>query len=284
MVAIGFAAPEEALVEELVLRALRSTGARSVPRDRWERIDHGSANVVVLVDAVAVRVSRSPEAASVAARAQRLIDRLPPLPFELPRSLGAPVRLGGLVAIPQRRVVGASRPAGEVDAQALASVLDAFEATPLDVVEQELAEPWAFAGGRRWHASMVERAIPLLPLGSRARATRAADRLAEASVDGGSLVHGDLAGANLVWDGGRIAGVLDWDLASASDPAIDVAALATWFGWDTLGAVRPAAEITRARAVADTYPLQQLSFAILRARPQRELEPLLRRAAAAYAP
>lgn len=141
MVAIGFATPEEALVEELVLRALRSTGARSVPRDRWERIDHGSANVVVLVDAVAVRVSRSPEAASVAARAQRLIDRLPPLPFELPRSLGAPVRLGGLVAIPQRRVVGASRPAGEVDAQALASVLDAFEATPLDVVEQELAEP-----------------------------------------------------------------------------------------------------------------------------------------------
>ncbi|MDX1659113.1 MAG: phosphotransferase [Nitriliruptorales bacterium] len=41
-----------------------------------------------------------------------------------------------------------------------------------------------------------------------------------------SLVHGDLAGDNVRWRGDAVAGVRDWDLASAWDPAVDAACLA----------------------------------------------------------
>jgi aminoglycoside phosphotransferase (APT) family kinase protein len=37
-----------------------------------------------------------------------------------------------------------------------------------------------------------------------------------------AIVHGDFRMGNLVVDGGRIAGVLDWELAEAGDPLVDL--------------------------------------------------------------
>ena len=45
------------------------------------------------------------------------------------------------------------------------------------------------------------------------------------------LNHGDLAGTSVLWSGGAVVGVLDWDLASRDNPAGGIASLADWQGW-----------------------------------------------------
>jgi aminoglycoside phosphotransferase (APT) family kinase protein len=67
------------------------------------------------------------------------------------------------------------------------------------------------------------------------------------------LVHGDLAGTNLLWDGDLLVGVLDWDLAFAGDQAYDVACLADGFGWTVLKNVFDPAVIERARVYRDAF-------------------------------
>ncbi len=43
-------------------------------------------------------------------------------------------------------------------------------------------------------------------------------------------VHGDLAARNLLVEGGRLSGVIDWSDSVISDPAIDFGAIAAWAG------------------------------------------------------
>mgnify|MGYP006195292123 CR=1 FL=1 len=56
-----------------------------------------------------------------------------------------------------------------------------------------------------------------------------------------SLVHGDLAGHNMRWErsGGdwALTGILDWDLASVWDPALNPAYLSLWHGEEKLDAI-----------------------------------------------
>lgn len=108
----GFVAPADDVVDDAVARALGAAGER-VPRGGWRRVEHGSANLVVLAGRVAVRVARSADAASEALRAQRLVDALPTLPFAVPRSAGPAIddrAAGGVVAIAQERVDGEPHP------------------------------------------------------------------------------------------------------------------------------------------------------------------------------
>lgn len=93
------------------------------------------------------------------------------------------------------------------------------------------------------------------------------------------LVHGDLAGANLLWNpDGTLSGVLDWDLASASDPAIDVACLA-WFGWPTVRAITSPSTYRRARTWQAVFGLEQVSAALLADRPEPAVDAAVTRAA-----
>ncbi len=53
----------------------------------------------------------------------------------------------------------------------------------------------------------------------------------------GRLVHGDLGGSNVHFgENGKLTGVLDWDMAILSDPAIDAALVASWHGWPVVRA------------------------------------------------
>jgi hygromycin-B 4-O-kinase len=45
------------------------------------------------------------------------------------------------------------------------------------------------------------------------------------------LVHGDFGSNNLLTDGRRITGVLDWDMAAFGDPLYDVANILLWRDW-----------------------------------------------------
>ena len=83
--------------ESVELRELR-TGNKLLDRGRavsagraWEWAESGSASIVVLAEDVAVRVSRDAQSASTLMRSQSLVDALPELPFQVPRSMGPPV-------------------------------------------------------------------------------------------------------------------------------------------------------------------------------------------------
>jgi aminoglycoside phosphotransferase (APT) family kinase protein len=109
----------------------------------------------------------------------------------------------------------------------------------------------------------------------RQRAEAELARVAAVNPAGIALVHGDLGGANLLWDaapsGPRLTGILDWDEAHLGSPAEDVASLAATFGWSLAerlmdvppggawsGAAGSAgAVLADARAIAATFALQQ---------------------------
>jgi aminoglycoside phosphotransferase (APT) family kinase protein len=84
---------------------------------------------------------------------------------------------------------------------------------------------------------------------------------------GDALVHEDLGGDNLRWDLAgpqpRLTGVLDWDGACLGSQSADLASLAATYGWQIVGKVaglRPGAgraDLSRARAIAATFALQQ---------------------------
>lgn len=89
-----------------------------------------------------------------------------------------------------------------------------------------------------------------------------------------SLVHGDLAGHNMRWqrEGGawRLTGILDWDLATVWDPALNPAYLALWHGEEKLEDIaRDAAEARRARVWLGAMALESLYDASLREGPGR---------------
>lgn len=277
-----FVAPPDEVVTGLVADVLRAAGESDDPT-RWRRIEHGSANLVILAGRVAVRVSRTPAAAAEAVRAQRLIDLLPPLPFALPRSVAAPAHAGQIVAIAQERVAGEPHPSGSGDGAQLRRLLDAVREVPLAPLAPHLAHRDAYLGGGAWRGILTDRVIPLLDPAARVRARAAADALAALDAAPELFTHGDLAGANVMWSGGAVSAVIDWDLAAADDESKDVAALATWHGWNALAGIVPSETLARARTIAATYPLQLVSFAVVGARPQAEIDRAVARANNRYA-
>lgn len=125
---------------------------------------------------------------------------------------------------------------------------------------------------------MTGQAIPLLEPAARASARRIADALAQLDPVPPALNHGDLAGSNVLWSGGRVTGVLDWDLTAADDPAEDTASLGNWHGWGAIAQAAPAEVLRRAAAFRDSFPLQLLCHAIATGRPRDELARALARA------
>lgn len=272
-----FVRPQQGLLDELVGASLTSAGVKA-PRHSWAWIETGSSHVVVLAGDAAVRVARSPETSAMTIRTQLLVDALPPLPFDVPRSLTPATSIDGITAIASRRITGDPKSAGSAEPGQLRVLLDAIHSVELDPVRALLNRPRSYSGGEGWYSIMTEQAVPLLPERVRDAALRVAD--AVASLDPGAVMlnHGDLAGANILWDGGRISGVLDWDLASADDPADDLAAVAGWFGWGAVGAFATPADIRRATVFHDSFALQALCFSLVNHRPDEEVDRAVERA------
>lgn len=273
----SYASPTSAAVQGAAGAALEAAG-RTANRSTWTLVEHGSANVVILTEDAAVRVARSSLAAAESRRAQQLVDALPELPFSVPRSLGPAVEVDGVTAIVQARVDGSPHEPGSGDPSALADLLNALKSVSVDPLSSALSVPRAFMGGSTWHERMHSDVIPLLTPGVQNEAKRRVDALAELPPGERTLTHGDLAGTNVLWRKGKVAGVLDWDLASADDAAEDIASLASWHGWASIASVTSTDERRRARVFAATHVLQPIAFAIIQGRPSTEIQRAVERA------
>lgn len=256
---------------------LRSIATRLLPGiDLTDStVASGQFHEVLLIPGVAaVRVARRPAAAAELPRRARLLDRLARLglPFAVPVPISDVTDIDGTRAAAVSWIDGAPLARGVGDSAQLRALLDALHEVDAAAIGEVLDVPHAYAGRERWERVLRDAAIPLLPLDLRAAATARVDAACALEPVPPSLVHGDLGGENLRWDGaGRLSGVLDWDLAAPFDPAVDAACLA-WHGGDAIERAVDPLMLDRARVWAAVFGVEQLASAICNAEPPAVLE------------
>ncbi len=247
------------------------------PQARWAGgtlTEQGSAYRVAISAAdaagerVAIRFGRAPEAADALARMARLHPLLTeplgragiavPLPLGpvQPSALGPAMAFSFLAggphphyrANPGEFAAGGDDPA--VTVPALVDLLAAFGRVELNSVRPELAPPYSYRGP--WTDTKVATVLGFVAehaptlVAPASRIVRGVRERPEGFGGTVGLVHGDLAGQNMRWnaDFTAVTGLLDWDLASAWDPAINLMQLSLWHGPTLVPAVAGALEET----------------------------------------
>jgi aminoglycoside phosphotransferase (APT) family kinase protein len=200
-------------------------------------------DVVQLPGRAVVKVARGLAAQHLGRRAA-LLDALAgaDLPFAVPRPLGEVVSIGEASAavalswVPGEPALAGGGGAQRVEQlQLLLAAVAGVDVSADSPVGRHLDVPHAYAGRERW-AELMAQVVAMLPDEVRGDGEARLRTALELPPVAPSLVHGDLAGHNLRWNAdGTLAGVIDWDLASAWDPAVDLGCLA-WFGWDAVDA------------------------------------------------
>jgi aminoglycoside phosphotransferase (APT) family kinase protein len=189
----------------------------------WGRawLESGVEHVVVVApEAGVVRISRVPGSRAVMERRVGLLSELgrAGLRFAVPVPLSGVAVVDGYAAVALSWVPGEPGRGGDAGPAALRGLLAALRQAGIGGLGSVLARPHGYAGGERWAELMAE-AITRLPPDVRGEARRRLGEAVALPAVPPSLVHGDLAGANLRWaPDGRLLGVLDWDWASAWDP------------------------------------------------------------------
>jgi len=183
------------------------------------------------------------------------------LPFATPTPLAPVAYCGNRAAVALSWVQGGPPP-HPPGAAALSGLLEALSSIEAAGLAGLLDAPHAYAGRGRWEHLMLHVVPDRLPGRLRVEAVQRVARAMPLPPVEPGLVHGDLAGTNVLWRvDGTVSGVLDWDLAQAFDPAVDVACL-SWFGWDAVTAAVGPAQLHRARVWADTFALEHVAAAI----------------------
>jgi aminoglycoside phosphotransferase (APT) family kinase protein len=201
--------------------------------------EHGNMHHVVLFPGVAaVRISKRPSAAAALPRRVEVLRAVAAvgLPFVVPEPLTGVAVFGERAAVAMSWIDGAGLPEGSGDAAAFGALLEALREVE---VSPELAGllyiPRPYADGLGWAEILGDEVVPRLPAKWRDGVRRRLDALLAIEEVPGRLVHGDLGGDNVHFgEDGKLIGVLDWDMAILSDPAIDAALVASWHGWDVL--------------------------------------------------
>lgn len=256
---------------------LEAIGKAGDDNESKARLACGQFHDVVLLGEVAYRFPRDEESRRLLPARAELLGKLgnSDLPFAIPRLLSK-AALGqslGRCHIALRRLPG--RPieqitdllGGHAVVSCLTQTLNRLNELGTDQAIRKIVPR---SDPRRWERFADDVSTVLFPLMSdkgRERAEAELNQVLALDPAGEALVHGDLGGANLLWDttefGPQLTGVLDWDEAQIGNQADDLASIAVTVGW-TL-AVRIDAQwhggdtptIPSARAIAATFALQQ---------------------------
>jgi aminoglycoside phosphotransferase (APT) family kinase protein len=223
--------------------------------------EHGNMHHVVLFPGVAaVRISKRPSAAAELPRRVEILRAVAAagLPFDVPKPLTAVARFGDRAAVAVSWIGGESLPEGTGDPAAFALLFETLrEVETSPQLEAVLHTPRRYADGLGW-AEILSEIIARLPTRWRDAVRQRLDTLLALEEVPARLVHGDLGGSNIHFHNGKLTGVLDWDMAILSDPAIDAALVATWHGWDVLRAATDEGTHRRARAWNDAVGVEHL--------------------------
>ncbi|WP_237243177.1 phosphotransferase [Rothia nasisuis] len=248
-----------------MVTAVMEQAGVNVPRDRWDVRTTGSAHVIVNMGAeLSVRVAKTQQTGYLVARRTEILRRLPTaLPFAVPRPITRVITRNGFTAVGLTWIKGEPRLQGAAPPKQLATLLKAIHGIDyrgygpyLDMVH----EHW---GGREnWEEVLRTEVVPQLLSGAQKIALAAIDRVVSLDPVDPVLIHGDLAGHNILWNGDKLVGVIDWDHASIGDPAVDHAALGNFYGWDSLTKALTTEQIERAQIVARLLPLQSLAYSM----------------------
>lgn len=211
------------------------------PPDAARLAEHGNMHHVVLFPGVAaVRISKRPSHAAALPRRVEILRAVAAagLPFAVPEPLTAVATFGERAAVALSWIDGKGMPEGIGDPAAFAPLLEALREVEISPqLEAILHTPRRYADGLGWADILSEEIIPRLPAKWRDGVRERLDTMLALEEAPARLVHGDLGGSNVHFgEDGKLTGVLDWDMAILSDPAIDAALIATWHGWDVLRA------------------------------------------------
>lgn len=243
----------------------------------------GNMHHVVLVPGVAaVRISKRPDSAAELPRRVAILRAVAAagLPFAVPEPLTPVTTFGDRAAVAVSWIAGEVLPEGVGDPAAFGPLLTALREVEISpALEAVLHRPRRDANGLGW-AEIVHDVIPRLPAKRQDGVRQRLDTLLALEEAPARVVHGDLGGGNVHFGtDGKLTGVLDWDLASLADPAIDAALVATWHGWDVLRAAVDEETYRRAWAWNDPIGVGHL-HAVLAGKPLTSVDGFVRAVAA----
>jgi len=242
--------------------------------------EHGNMHHVVLFPGIAaVRISERPSAAAELPRRVEILRAVAAagLPFAVPEPLTEVATFGEQAAVAVSWIDGEPLPEGSGDPAAFGLLFEALREVEISPeLEAVLHTPRRYADGLGWADILNDEVVPRLPTKWRAGVQQRLDALLAIEEVPARLVHGDLGGNNVHFSAdGKLTGVLDWDLAILSDPAIDAALVATWHGWDVLRAATDEETYRRARAWNDAVGVEHL-HAVLGGKPLSHVDGFVR--------
>ncbi|MBB1154191.1 phosphotransferase family protein [Amycolatopsis dendrobii] len=235
-------------------------------------------HVVLLPGVAAVRISKRPDSAAELPRRAEILRAVAAagLPFAVPEPLTPVTAFGDRAAVAVSWIDGEGLPEGVGDPAAFGPLLAALHEVEISPeLEAVLHRP------RRldW-AAILHDVIPRLPARRQDDVRQRLDTLLALEDVPARLVHGDLGGSNVHFAAdGKLTGVLDWDLATLADPAIDAALVATWHGWDVLRAATDEETYRRAQAWNDPIGVEHL-HAVFTGKPLTSVDGFVRSVAA----
>lgn len=147
--------------------------------------------------------------------------------------------------------------------QSYVDLLAAFHAAD-PATMSDLPAPRTWCGGPQWPTLVRQELAPLLNVDARRSASdRIAQLLDTEDAGPGVVCHGDFGPHNILWDEDHPASLIDLDHACVGDPAIDIAPLIGFHGFQAIRPIADADTLRRAMIHRATLSLQVAAAAHL---------------------
>lgn len=234
----------------------------------WENAgvnEGGQFHKVVIANPDSViRMARTIDATEEMPRSIKLLELVSDqLDYQIPVATSQIQTVDSLGSVAMSFIPGSAHEPHYGDPKILGKLVSDLAQVELEPLREHLASPFAFRGP--WTDERQQQCFDALPEELRGPASSLWAQLDELAQVPPSLVHGDLAGHNMHWDGEELIGILDWDLAAAWDPALNTAYLSLWHGLEMVDLIAPSPdEAHRAKIWLGLMSLERLSDTLSR--------------------